>query len=79
MTVQDKYGIAITEAFDREVHEMTAFTAGILRRGMEKGMEKERMSTVNNLLSHGYTERDCMELGYSAEEVARAKELGREG
>lgn len=58
-----------------------AFTAGILRRGLEKGREegreKERLSAVSNLLSHGYTEGDCMELGYSAEEVARAKELGR--
>ena len=85
--LQDKYGIATTEAFDREVHEMTAFTAGILRRGlekgreegMEKGMEKGRLSAVATILANGCSDADCIRLGFTAEEIARAKELGREG
>ena len=80
--LQDKYGIATTEAFDREVHEMTAFTAGILHRGLEKGreegMEKGRLSAVATILANGCSDADCIRLGFTAEEVARAKELGRE-
>ena len=78
--LQDKYGIATTEAFDREVHEMTAFTAGILRRGLEKGreegMEKGRLSAVATILANGCSDADCIRLGFTAEEIARAKELG---
>ena len=43
----------------------------------QTGVLMMTMMTGDPGTPENYTEEDCMGLGYSAEEVARAKELGR--
>ena len=42
-------------------------------RGIEKGIEKERLNTIQRMLRRGYSKEDILDWEYTEEEYAEAE------
>ena len=67
-----KYGMKMTTQMERRLNIMCNYSDIVEERGIEKGIEKERIFMIQKMIKKGYQKEEILDLDYTEEEFAEA-------
>lgn len=71
--LKNTYNIPTTEEFEKEVSNMTAYAAGLIEKGEEKGKYKATINAIQRMIGAGLKKETILNMGYEEKEYAEAK------
>lgn len=71
--LKSRHGMILTTELERRLDVMCNLSAVIEEKGIEKGIEQERMSAIERMIKANFTKEQIISLGYREEEIVRVR------
>ena len=72
--LKNTYNIPTTEEFEKEVSNMTAYAAGLIKKGEEKGEVRGIIKAIQKLIKANVSKETILSYGFSEEDYNEAEE-----